>query len=574
MRAQNRKSSPIQASDPPTQRAARPGRRGGNLNLYFLPTEDNPELLLRKSPKTKRRPAQTGKAGLQHIAPDLGSLDREGQEAHSRAAKESSRPALSDDFSDQQSSQVSDSEDPQQAFNRAWGYLPPFDEETVAVVEAIINDPIMAKRADRIGPEKNEFGLGLRYRNVRTAPCSNADPCSNEIKAYEFNREVAESEGDKQSQGQLWKFDQAKCDKGTNEAFFQRTLMMGLIGRNYLMYEPDNAQHTYLDFSVEEVWTCPPMPTRAYALKDKFLTQPKPDLAVCFRRKAVVPDGLWMRMPKAMLRLACFENDGPRGESKVFHFFTVEAKRELTSARDQVAQRQCLNNASQSLFNLFEFFRDADHEEIFFHQVRVFSAVASTEGLLIRIHRAEKVHDESRRVIPLPADYPLYFEYQDYTFLNRSEFEREKVLDIIEPILIGYGVKKLLPLLKQAADSIITRYPLGSQEMMARADSNFYRYGQTQIGTESRELTPISISSSPQPVYGVNTVPMTEDSNKNMPPPSLPAPVVKPFGAEVISAQGESSSSTKTSSASNKRTREPQSGEAQQTSPRRRKSKA
>lgn len=35
--------------------------------------------------------------------------------------------------------------EPEQAFNRRWGYLPPFDEDAVVVIESIIANPEMAK---------------------------------------------------------------------------------------------------------------------------------------------------------------------------------------------------------------------------------------------------------------------------------------------------------------------------------------------------------------------------------------------------------------------------------------------
>lgn len=75
--------------------------------------------------------------------------------------------------------------------------------------------------------------------------------------------------------------DRAKCDKGsTNEALFQRTIMMSLIARHRWIYNGNATKPSVLDFSVQELWSCPPMPTRAYRMGEIFLTQPKPDLAV------------------------------------------------------------------------------------------------------------------------------------------------------------------------------------------------------------------------------------------------------------------------------------------------------
>lgn len=80
-------------------------------------------------------------------------------------------------------------------------------------------------------------------------------------------------------------------------------------------------------------------------------------------------------MPKATKRLVCYENMSEIRRARGFHFFTIEAKKGLMSADDTVGKRQSLNNASQALHNMFEFFRDAgpQHEDIFFTKVRFFS---------------------------------------------------------------------------------------------------------------------------------------------------------------------------------------------------------
>src|SRR5436309_15357005 len=54
-----------------------------------------------------------------------------------------------------------------------------------------------------------------------------------------------------------------------------------MINRNRLFYSRTPAALQRLDFSVEHLWTCPPMPSRAYRERSKFLTMPKSDLIVC-----------------------------------------------------------------------------------------------------------------------------------------------------------------------------------------------------------------------------------------------------------------------------------------------------
>ena len=250
--------------------------------------------------------------------------------------------------------------------------------------------------------------------------------------------------------------------------------MMGLIARHLSIYNEDPTNRSCLDYSVEETWTCPPMPTRAYWIGTQFLTQPKPDLAVCFRRKALISDKLWIMMPESIKSLACFENITEKGNKRIFHFFTIEAKREID---DDVGKRQGLNNASQALHNMFEFFRDAgqQHEDIFFAKVRFFSVVASTEGLIIRIHRAIKISDEESVI----KDYSLKFEYQEFDRVHKHiNFDRRTVLGLSKKILIAYGAGKLRLLLSDAAKALMQKLEGDPEGMKLRQESGYYRYRQ------------------------------------------------------------------------------------------------
>jgi hypothetical protein len=56
--------------------------------------------------------------------------------------------------------------DPEQIFNRKWGYLLSLDEEAVAVIKVIIADLDMAKGYTRISPDYTNFSDRLQNRNV------------------------------------------------------------------------------------------------------------------------------------------------------------------------------------------------------------------------------------------------------------------------------------------------------------------------------------------------------------------------------------------------------------------------
>ncbi len=388
-------------------------------------------------------------------------------------------------------------EDPdrEQLFYSKWGYLPPLDEEAVAVIEAIMADPSKARMPLRKSAGHKEFSDGLGYRNVFWDPSTTIDPCADDI--LKTQNSFPETDEVKESYGQLWTMDRAKCEKGpTNEALFQRTMMMSLIARHRWIYNGIATKPSVLDFSVEELWSCPPMPTRAYRMGETFLTQPKPDLAVSFHRRDLIPERLWWNLPRATRRLACFENQRVTGRTRVFHFFTIEAKKGMCSADDTDAKGQSLNNASQALHNMFEFFRDAgsNHENIFFAKVRFFSVVASNEGITIRIHRAirECAEELDPGLIMMDRpDYPLRFEHRVFCKIEKASFDRGTVLEKLEKILIGYGVDQLFSLLQNAAEAMVEKFRNDPEGVIARANEDFYRYGQTELNPRTRKSTPV-----------------------------------------------------------------------------------
>ena len=457
---------------------------------------DNPERLLHKSRIRKTDRDQV------HAQDRSQSLTRDRlqkliKSIEASLAEEHRAPGYSGPKeSNEETSSPSEDIDSEQRFYRAWGYLPPLDEEVVSVINAIIANPEMAKKCARLNPDSGEFPQGLRYRNVFLTESSAPDLRAGHIQRLKPVKSNPETDAEKELHGQLWTFDQAKCNKGSNEALFQRTLMMGLIARHSFIYERSPTDRLLLDFSVEESWNCPPMPTRAYMKSALFLTQPKPDLAVCFRRQALIPNNLWNNMPKATKHLACYEGTDEIRETRIFHFFTIEAKKAYIGTDDTVGKRQSLNNASQALHNMFEFFRDAGprHEKNFFAKVRFFSVVASTEGLTVRIHRATREpRDGSGEgfIIPDNPNYPLRFEHQEFINIQkRHNFDRRTVFKTFEKILVAYGANELGDMLSDAAKAVMKKLEENSDEMKSRENSDFYRYGQTRITAESRIPTP------------------------------------------------------------------------------------
>ncbi|KAI9873655.1 MAG: hypothetical protein M1830_010745 [Pleopsidium flavum] len=456
------------------------------------PVRDNPESILRK-PRKPRKATETAQAQDRPESPTRRQLHSLAKSIETSLEEEYWRVdnGTPEECFAEETPLSSQDTDPEQTFNRKWGYLPPLGEEALAVIDAIIADPGLAKEYSRMKPEDPAFREGLRFRNILLEKSLDLDPYVAHIWSLAPAESAPETNEERELHEQLWTSDQVKCSEQSNEALFQRTLMMSLVARHLFIYDRDATNKSCLDFSVEETWSCPPMPTRAYPKNDKYLTQPKPDLAVCFRREALIPDDLWSAFPKATMRLACYEHAVDATE-RLFHFFTIEAKKAHISADDNVGKRQSLNNASQALHNMFEFFRDAgpQHQDDFFTKVRFFSVVASTEGLTIRIHRATRDAAGWALIIKNRPEYPLKFKYREFFTIQRKDFGRETVLETFKKILIGYGANELRPLLHKAAAAIMEKLKCDPEGEELRQDRDFYRYGQTSIAPGSGRHTP------------------------------------------------------------------------------------
>ncbi len=379
--------------------------------------------------------------------------------------------------------------DSQERFNRKWGYVPPLDEETTRITEAIIKDPARAETMVGIGPENPQFLSGLRNRNVLSDASTHLDPRKGEIQTISLDGYLQETQEQETFHEKLWESDKAKCTPGSSEALYQRTLMINLIARHLLIYQLDSGNQQIFDFSVEEPWGCLPMPSRLlWAIprgqksEAKLLTQPKPDLAVCFKREAVISDRMWEHLPEPTKGLACFENSSS-SISRIFHFLAVEAKKAIFDLDSPQALHQCLNNASQALHNMFEFFRDAgpEHEQVFYDKVRFFSVVANRKGIIVRIHRAIRKPDDAHRwelVMPDRPDYRLEFEFQEFQRISDADgFSRKRVLEVVKKIF-KYATDDLLRMIDAAASTLVQNLEKDLGLYIARCQEDFYSHGQ------------------------------------------------------------------------------------------------
>jgi hypothetical protein len=193
-----------------------------------------------------------------------------------------------------------------------------------------------------INPGDNGFERGLTQRNILLDASLDRDPAISKI--ANLKSALGHKTPDQQELD-LWNCDLAKCRKD-NEALFQRTIMIAMIDRGRLFYNKTSPVLDRIDFSVEHIWRCLPMPSRAYRAREQFLTMPKPDLTMCFQREQLIAEQDWQELPKATQQLVCCEGLGGSMGTRAFPFFTIEAKTSLTSTLDRVALQKNLNNAS------------------------------------------------------------------------------------------------------------------------------------------------------------------------------------------------------------------------------------
>lgn len=411
------------------------------------------------------------------------------------------------------------------------GYIPSLSNEVLATIHVVLGMDT-AKELAGISPYSSEFEKTLEEdRNVLLEETKYQDPEWAYLNNYQIDRDADEA-SIANFLDKLWLADLRFC-KNQQEAIFQRTVMMNMINRHQLIF-PDSKILSELSgsplmFSVEAPWDCPPMPTARFkrlpiSLKlDKsngeskiYTTAARPDLCVSFRTSKIIGPDLWKKLPPQTQHLVCYEGITENKRDRAFGFFFVEAKKSRAEPDDKVALNQVLNNASQALHNIHEFFKEAKETPAFFKHVRVFSATASEKGAIIRVHRAVELPTDTElcfnRVV---KDYPLQFEYQTYKSFRGENFNRFEVVEAFERIIRGYGEKQLLVLLQQA-EANIRKKAFNAWEnshvIPFEAAFNDYRYGQS--GKPGSKM-----SSKPQ-------TPAIEDSQPvSMPPPNLFRPM-------------------------------------------------
>ena len=117
-----------------------------------------------------------------------------------------------------------------------------------------------------------------------------------------------------------------------------------------------------------------------------------------------------------------------------------------------MAQVQNLNTASQALYNIYRCMKEANELNLFFDQIRVFSAVATTEGFWLRVHRAVQVNERQCN----SKAYPIGFKFDDVIALD-TDYSKYRASGIVRNVLCRYGIHILHPILKKVVKILLDR---------------------------------------------------------------------------------------------------------------------
>ncbi len=247
----------------------------------------------------------------------------------------------------------------------------------------------------------------------------------------------------------LWKIDMSRCAR-SNEARFQRTVMMTILNRQELDGK--------LDYNCEAQWISGRFPCpEPCAEKACQITNPKPDLAVAFLSRSLLPtNGIMPDFERLKIWQSDMFPEGPQefNNERAFYFFSMEAKGKRGQIDNQAAHFQNLSTASRALFNIYHCMKRVNELETFFDKVRVFFAVATVEGLSLRIHRPIRLESEQCN----NEEYPIGFQFDILEHL-RGAYSRAQATAIVYNVLYQYGVMKLHPILKDTVQKLLKLHP-------------------------------------------------------------------------------------------------------------------
>ncbi|KAL9082377.1 MAG: hypothetical protein Q9165_008907 [Trypethelium subeluteriae] len=211
-----------------------------------------------------------------------------------------------------------------------------------------------------------------------------------------------------------------------NEAVLQRTIMMTISNQHWLDQK--------FDWNAESQWS-QKKDSRIPSRLDDEISQPKPDLAISFTRQTFTGFDFSDPIPPALE-----ECISPEGHDRCFPFLLMEVKKAASDLQE--AYLSNLNNASQALYNMYQWMAQANEIKKFEDKIRVFTLVFNAEDMLVRVHRCKQ-----------EADGNLYFYFEELKSLVR--YSRDEAWVLINSILEDYAAKELHPTLEIAYKAVV-----------------------------------------------------------------------------------------------------------------------
>ena len=219
-----------------------------------------------------------------------------------------------------------------------------------------------------------------------------------------------------------------EADLHRNDVDFQGVIKKFLIVHRFTL-------GSSLAYAWNLQWQCDPVPSK-YRHQHDRMPLPKPSSIVALNSRCYFHSTNVGKLTS----MICAEAGQEENDPQAFPFLSVEPVNDSCEA----AIGKNLHTASQALHNMYVFMKAAGYESVFFEKVRFYSAVISSGGFEVRVHRAVKL--DQGRIYP---DYPLGFRF-DQVLMKDSAYTRKDLATVIKTVLVTYGLEILLPVLQNA----------------------------------------------------------------------------------------------------------------------------
>ncbi|KAI1292692.1 hypothetical protein F5Y03DRAFT_375373 [Xylaria venustula] len=303
------------------------------------------------------------------------------------------------------------------------------DDPKTAELKKVIMPSAAAVRLEQTVPLRDKIKLLF----------SKVDEFQSDASIYDTMEELSDAINDWKSTAHMatvtnrdFDKDLVHCKYPSNEAVFQRTVLMSILNRHQISDK--------FDFNCEGAWS---LRSSYYALpstEKNTVPSPKPDLAIFCRFNSLVGRGpYWKSTPIPDDLKLCMSPDGYI--QRCFPFIFIEAKKGFHDLTPALMAN--MHSASQALFNIFVWMRAAGHQDKFFSDVRLFSVAINAENFALRVHRAQAAEEGEG----------LEFYYDD--ICDGHAYKRDHICNLIRNVLVGYAEKTLVDILKETVETVL-----------------------------------------------------------------------------------------------------------------------